>query len=170
MSQLHVLVDGANLRGAMQRLGDERLDARRFREWAQDFGGTAEGAVTIEWFQASYPGMASFYDHLRQAGIKLVTREPRRLPDGSRKANMDTEIAWAAAHAATSASTLVLVSGDGDFLPLVNCMLDLGIRVILLSGQAELDARYREALPEPDLLLLEDELHWFALPLAQRSA
>jgi hypothetical protein len=165
VSGLHVVVDGANLRGAVQRLGDSRLDARQFRAWAHAFDDRGIG-TTIQWFQANYPGMGAFYSHLRAAGIRVVTREPKRLPDGSRKANMDVEIAMAATVAAATADTILLVSGDGDFIPLVSDLARRGLRVIVMSGERELDRHYREVLPATDLLLLEDELRWFAHDLA----
>lgn len=162
MSGVHVLVDGANLRGTLQRLGDARIDADLLVTWARGFD-TAGAGTTVEWFQASYPNMGTFYGHLRAAGIRVITRRPKMLPDGSRKANMDVEIAMAATTAALTADTLVLLSGDGDFIPLVKSLSRQGKRVLVVSGSDEMDQRYRAAVPEPDLLLLEHELEWFCL-------
>src|SRR5437660_446887 len=114
MPEVHVLVDGANLRGSLPGTGWDRIDARRFREWASGYG-----HPTIEWFQGSYPGTAGFFCHLRAAGIRVRTRVPKVLPDGRRKADMDVDLALAAVDDAGRYSTVVLISGDGDFGPLI---------------------------------------------------
>lgn len=169
MTQMRTLVDGANLRGSLQRLGNARIDAQRFCSWAASLAPTSN-AHRVDWFQAAYPNTGHFFAHLRQAGVHVTTREPKVLPNSSRKANMDVEIAMKAAALPPSTSTVLLCSGDGDFLPLVENLMARGTHVLLLAGDQELDRRYHSVLAPTDLLRVEHELRWFEHDEALRQA
>ncbi|MCB9653125.1 MAG: NYN domain-containing protein [Deltaproteobacteria bacterium] len=61
----------------------------------------------------------AFCDHLRKMGWTLRIKRPRRSPDGRVKADWDMGIAMEALEVEAEVGHIVLVSGDGDFVPLV---------------------------------------------------
>ncbi len=64
-------------------------------------------------------GEESFFDALRKTGFELRSKDLQIYPDGSKKADWDIGMAVDSIRAAHSLDTLILVTGDGDFVPLV---------------------------------------------------
>lgn len=77
-----------------------------------------------------------FLEALKKMGIEIKVKELQEYPGGFKKANWDVGIAVDAIKIAYSVDTVVLFSGDGDFLPLVEYLKNLGKRVeIVAFGQ-----------------------------------
>lgn len=64
-------------------------------------------------------GEESFFEALKQTGFELRVKDLQIYPDGSKKANWDIGMAIDAVRLASSADAIILVTGDGDFVPLV---------------------------------------------------
>ncbi len=64
-------------------------------------------------------GESSFFDALKQAGIELRMKDIQINADGTKKADWDIGMAVDAIRMASSMDAIVLVTGDGDFVPLV---------------------------------------------------
>ena len=64
-------------------------------------------------------GEASFFDALKQAGIELRIKDIQVFPGGMKKADWDVGMAVDAIRTANSLDVVILVTGDGDFVPLV---------------------------------------------------
>ena len=62
---------------------------------------------------------ASFFDALLQAGIDLRMKDLQVYPGGMKKADWDVGMAVDAIRMADSLDVVILVTGDGDFAPLV---------------------------------------------------
>lgn len=71
----------------------------------------------------------AFADTLKRSGWDLRIKKPRVFQNGEVKADWDMGIAIEAIERAEHADTIVLVSGDGDFVPLVKHLKRLGKRV-----------------------------------------
>lgn len=65
-------------------------------------------------------GEASFFDALKRAGIELRVKDIQIYPGGMKKADWDVGLAVDAIRMASFLDVVVLVTGDGDFLPLVD--------------------------------------------------
>lgn len=61
----------------------------------------------------------SFFDALTRVGIEIKTKDLQIFIDGSKKADWDVGLAVDAISLAEKADVIILVSGDGDFIPLV---------------------------------------------------
>ncbi len=61
----------------------------------------------------------SFFDALTRVGIETKTKDLQIFIDGSKKADWDVGIAVDAIKLAPKLDVVVLISGDGDFVPLV---------------------------------------------------
>lgn len=107
-------------------------------------------------------GERAFWRFLNRNGYRVV-RKPVRVmtPDEEgtpkMKADLDLEIAIDMLTLAEKCDRIVLVSGDGDFAPLVDAVAKRGVRVAVVSTQADeafRNARYRAS---DDLLDAADE-------------
>ncbi|MEK7465576.1 MAG: NYN domain-containing protein [Patescibacteria group bacterium] len=65
-------------------------------------------------------GEESFFDALRKAGLELRLKELQINADGSKKADWDVGMAVDAIRMANFLDVVILVTGDGDFIPLVD--------------------------------------------------
>jgi len=65
-------------------------------------------------------GEASFFDALKRAGIELRIKDIQIYPGGMKKADWDVGMAVDAIRMASFLDVIVLATGDGDFLPLVD--------------------------------------------------
>ncbi len=63
---------------------------------------------------------ATFFDALKQAGIELRMKDIQIYPGGMKKADWDVGMAVDAIRMAGFLDVVILVTGDGDFLPLVD--------------------------------------------------
>jgi uncharacterized LabA/DUF88 family protein len=70
---------------------------------------------------------------MRRNGYRVVTKDLTQLPDGSKKANLDVEIAVDMLSLVRWYETAVLVSGDGDLAYAVNAVSYQGVRVEVVS-------------------------------------
>ena len=64
-------------------------------------------------------GEESFFEALGKAGIELRMKDIQVFPNGVKKADWDVGIAVDAIRMAETLDVIILVSGDGDFIPLV---------------------------------------------------
>ena len=60
-----------------------------------------------------------FFEALKKAGIELRLKDLQVYPDGSKKADWDVGLAVDAIRMAGSLDVIILITGDGDFIPLV---------------------------------------------------
>ncbi len=73
---------------------------------------------------------------MRRNGYRVITKDLVQLPDGSKKANLDVEIAVDMLALVRWYETAVLVSGDGDLAYAVNAVSYQGVRVEVVSLRA----------------------------------
>jgi uncharacterized LabA/DUF88 family protein len=66
-------------------------------------------------------------------GYRVITKELIQFPDGSKKANLDVEIAVDMLTLARHCDTIVLLSGDGDLAYAVNSVAYQGVQVEVVS-------------------------------------
>src|SRR3989344_670977 len=64
-------------------------------------------------------GESAFFDALKQAGIELRMKDIQIYPGGMKKADWDVGMAVDAIRMCDLLDVVILVTGDGDFVPLV---------------------------------------------------
>jgi len=67
----------------------------------------------------SASGEAAFFDALEKTGVELRSKDIQIFPGGAKKADWDVGMAVDAIRMADFLDTVILVTGDGDFIPLV---------------------------------------------------
>jgi uncharacterized LabA/DUF88 family protein len=65
-------------------------------------------------------GEASFFEALNKSGVELRSKDIQVFPGGLKKADWDVGMAVDAIRMATFLDVIILVTGDGDFVPLAD--------------------------------------------------
>ncbi len=89
-----------------------------------------------------------FFDALIKLGIETRVRELQEFFDGLKKADWDVGIAVDAIRISPSVDTIVLGSGDGDFIQLVEYLKNQGKRVEIIAFSRSSSARLKEVADE----------------------
>mgnify|MGYP001627140041 CR=1 FL=1 len=87
----------------------------------------------------------SFFETLTKKGIELRIKEMIHLPGGEKKADWDVGIAVDAIRMSKFVDAIVLVTGDGDFLPLVDYLKNQGNIVEVAGFSRNTSSRLKEA-------------------------
>lgn len=65
-------------------------------------------------------GEAAFFEALEKAGVELRMKDIQIFPGGTKKADWDVGMAVDAIRMSSMLDAIILVTGDGDFLPLID--------------------------------------------------
>ncbi len=91
-------------------------------------------------------GEEVFFEALQKAGIELRIKDIQVFPGGAKKADWDVGMAVDAIRMASMLDIIVLVTGDGDFVPLVEYLkLGLGKGVEVAAFGRTTSGRLRES-------------------------
>jgi uncharacterized LabA/DUF88 family protein len=91
-------------------------------------------------------GEAAFFEALTKTGIELRIKDLQIFPGGLKKADWDVGMAVDAIRMASFLDVVVLVTGDGDFLPLVEYLKwGLGREVEVAAFGRSASAKLKEA-------------------------
>jgi len=123
-------IDGANLHKGIKSL-DWVFDYKRFRVWLSDKYGVSQAYL----FLGMMPKYKDLYTKLQEFGYTLVFKDVIYDGDGKAKGNCDANII---VHAMQSAyenkfHKAILVSSDGDYVPLVKFLQEKDKMGIVLS-------------------------------------
>ncbi len=75
----------------------------------------------------------SFFDALEKIGIETKTKNLQIFAGGAKKADWDVGLAVDAIKLAPKLDAIILVTGDGDFVPLVEYLQNVGCQVEVMS-------------------------------------
>lgn len=90
-----------------------------------------------------------FFDALKNIGIETKTKNLQIFAGGSKKADWDVGLAIDAIAMAPKLDTVIIASGDGDFIPLVEYLqLNQGCQVEAISFGKSSSSKLREAVDE----------------------
>lgn len=89
-----------------------------------------------------------FFDALVKLGIETRVKELQEFYGGQKKADWDVGIVIDAIRIASSVDTLVLVSGDGDFISLVEYLKNQGKRVEVMAFGKSSSSKLKEIADE----------------------
>jgi len=89
-----------------------------------------------------------FFEALTKLGIETRVRDLQEFYGGLKKADWDVGITVDAIRIAPSVDTVILVSGDGDFVQLVEYLKNQGKRVEIIAFGRSASARLKEIADE----------------------
>ena len=89
-----------------------------------------------------------FFDALIKLGIETRVKDLQEFYGGLKKADWDVGIAVDAIRISPSVDAVVLISGDGDFVPLVEYLKNQGKRVEIIAFTRSASSHLREVADE----------------------
>ncbi|MCE9585416.1 NYN domain-containing protein [Candidatus Nomurabacteria bacterium] len=90
----------------------------------------------------------NFFDALSKLGIETKTKDLQIFAGGSKKADWDVGLAVDAIKMANRLDAVVIISGDGDFIPLVEYLQTMGVQVEVVSFGKSTSSKLREAVDD----------------------
>jgi len=140
-----IFIDIQNLYHSVKHLYSARVNYRELikelvagRQVIRVIGYVVKGETAL--------GEASFFEALTKSGIELRIKDLQIFPGGVKKADWDVGLAVDAIRIANSLDVVILVTGDGDFLPLVEYLKwGLGKEVEVAAFGRSASAKLKEA-------------------------
>jgi len=90
----------------------------------------------------------AFFDALTKMGIETKTKELQVFYGGAKKADWDVGMAVDAIKLSSRLDAVVLATGDGDFIPLVEYLKTHGVQVEVISFGKSSSGKLRDAADE----------------------
>ncbi len=91
---------------------------------------------------------APFFDALSKIGIEARVKDLQEFYGGAKKADWDVGIVIDAIRTAPGVDVIVLVSGDGDFIALVEYLKNMGKRVEVVAFGRSASGKLKESADE----------------------
>lgn len=91
---------------------------------------------------------AGFFEALGKLGIETKTKDLQIFSGGAKKADWDVGLAVDAIKFAPKFDTVVIASGDGDFVPLVEYLKLVGLQVEVISFGKSSSLKLKEAVDD----------------------
>ncbi|NEO25894.1 MAG: NYN domain-containing protein, partial [Kamptonema sp. SIO4C4] len=129
-----IFIDGSNLFYAALQLGLE-IDYSKLL-YRLTGGSRLLRAFFYTGVDRSNEKQQGFLLWMRRNGYRVIAKDLVQLPDGSKKANLDVEIAVDMMALVHAYDTAILVSGDGDLAYAVDAVSYRGARVEVVSLRA----------------------------------
>ncbi len=144
--RVEVLIDVQNLYYSARNLFNSKVD----------FKGVLEKAVDERKFIRAFGYVVStktgeekpFFEALTSLGIETRVRELQEFYGGQKKADWDVGIVIDAVRTASNVDVIVLCSGDGDFIPLVEFLKAQGKRVEVMAFGKTTSSKLQEVADE----------------------
>lgn len=137
-ARVGVFVDAANLSASARREFGSKLDYRSLLAHVVD-GRPRTSAVAFVVRDGEEGAYLGFVSSLREGGYEIREKRPKARSDGTRKADWDMGIAMEILDQLDALDVVVLCSGDGDFVPLVQRLRREGKRVEVAAFRASTD-------------------------------
>ena len=90
----------------------------------------------------------AFFEALEKLGIEIKTKDLQIFYGGAKKADWDVGLAIDAIKLAHKVDAIVIATGDGDFIPLVEYVKSQGCQVEAISFGRSSSSRLREAVDD----------------------
>ena len=103
----------------------------------------------------------AFFEALTQNGIELKMKDVQEFASGQKKADWDVGMTIDAVSIAPKVDVVILVTGDGDFVPLIEHLQSRGVLCEVVAFESSTNARLKEIASsfldlasDPDLFLI----------------
>ncbi len=141
-----IFVDVQNMYYSAKNLYNQRVNFSRILENA--VGGRQMIRAIAYVIKASMPEEHTFFEALEKAGFEVKSKDVQIFAGGAKKGDWDVGIAIDMIRLAPRLDVLVLVSGDGDYIPLVEYLQNQGYRVESMSFGKSTSGKLIEAVDE----------------------
>ena len=117
--------------------------------------------------KADMPEENTFFDALKKAGFEVKLKELQTFYGGAKKGDWDVGIVMDIIKMIPKLDTVVLASGDGDYIPLLEYLQVLGQRVELVSFGKSTSSKMRELVDS--YLDLDSDTRKYLMPIRKQS-
>ena len=90
----------------------------------------------------------AFFEALEKVGIEIKTKDLQIFYGGAKKADWDVGLAIDAIKLANKVDAIILATGDGDFIPLVEYVKNQGCQVEVITFGRSASSRLREVVDD----------------------
>jgi uncharacterized LabA/DUF88 family protein len=90
----------------------------------------------------------NFFEALSKLGIETKTKDLQVFAGGAKKADWDVGLAVDAIKMSPRLDSVVIISGDGDFVPLVEYLQTIGVQVEVVSFGKSTSGKLREVVDD----------------------
>ena len=90
----------------------------------------------------------NFFEALSKLGIETKTKDLQIFAGGAKKADWDVGLAVDAIKMANRLDAVVIISGDGDFIPLVEYLQTVGVQVEVVSFGKSTSGKLRDVVDD----------------------
>lgn len=118
--------------------------------------------------KADMPEENTFFDALKKAGFEVKLKELQTFYGGAKKGDWDVGIVMDIIKLIPKLDVVVLASGDGDYIPLLEYLQVLGVRVELVSFGKSTSSKMRELVDY--YLDLDTDPRKYLMPIRKQSA
>lgn len=142
--RIGVLVDVANMYYSAKNIHGARVN---FGKILEDAVGERQLVRALAYvIKADSPDEQKFFDALDKQGFELKMKDLQVFSGGAKKGDWDVGITVDAIKLSERLDTIVLVAGDGDYVPLVRYLQEAkGCRVEVMAFQESTSLKLREA-------------------------
>ena len=130
IGKTYAYIDGANLHKGVETLG-WKLNYRTFRSWIRQKFGVTDSKLFIGMMSKN----ADLYTSLQSAGYRLIFKEVVYDGNGKPKGNCDADLVLQAVvdWYEEGTASVILVTSDGDYTPLVKFWLEKKVSCTVIS-------------------------------------
>ncbi len=154
-----VLIDTQNLYHSAKNLYHSKVNFKNVLEEA--VAGRVLVRATAYVITTESGDEKAFFEALEKAGIETKTKNLQIFSGGAKKADWDVGLAIDAVKIASKIDAVVIVSGDGDFIPLIEYMRSHGVQAEAAAFGRSTSAKLIEAVD--DFIDLDDNPKRFLL-------
>ena len=163
-----VFVDVANMYHSAKNLFNARVN---FKEVLKAAVGSRRLIRAIAYvIQSGSPEEQPFFEALDKSGFEVKMKDLQVFAGGAKKADWDVGIAVDAISLSSKFDVVVLVTGDGDFVPLAQYLQHHGQLVEVVSFGETTSARLREAADDLIDLSQNKRLYLINIPTPRRAS
>jgi uncharacterized LabA/DUF88 family protein len=141
-----IFVDVANMYHSAKNLYSARVNFNEVLKGAVDSRRLVRAIAYV--IKSNSVEEQSFFEALDKVGFEVKTKDLQVFAGGAKKADWDVGIAVDAISMASKLDVIVLVTGDGDFTPLVEYLQFQGHLVEAMAFGETTSARLREAVDD----------------------
>lgn len=137
-----VLIDVQNLYHSAKNLYKKRVN---FSEILKTAVGSRQLIRAFAYVVSTEGGEEQvFFEVLKKMGIDIRVKELQIYYGGLKKADWDVGIAIDAVRLSNSVDAIILLSGDGDFIPLVQYLVNKGTQIEVMAFGKSASGKLRE--------------------------
>jgi len=129
--RIGVFVDVQNMYHSAKNLYNSRVN---FKEILKEATAERKLVNAIAYvIQSPTREEAAFFEALDKQGFKVKMKDLQIFPGGAKKADWDVGLAMDAIKMSSKLDVVVLVSGDGDYIPLLEYLQNNGVQVEVIA-------------------------------------